>query len=97
MNSREVMRRYVRKMLMETVNNFAEKEEETSTIELKDGSKPQVFGDSLNVKLNQKANELGSDEKNSPTVSVSPGKRKGGKDYLTGQLQANFQNKTKQA
>ncbi len=91
-------RQYIRKVLNEEVNNFLEKEEATSTKHLDDNSKGQVLGDPLiDVKMNQMANELGSDGKNAPTVSVTAGSEKGGNGPEVGQRQANFKDKTNMA
>jgi hypothetical protein len=90
------LRKYIRKALRESINNFQEKEAETATKQLKDISKPQVIGDPLSdVKMNQKANELGSDKANAPTVAVAPGAKKGGNGPDTGKHQAKFSAKTK--
>lgn len=91
------LRTYIRKVLSENVNNYLDKEEETETEILADASDPTLLGDPLDVKLNKRANELGSDGKNAPTVAVQAGKEKGGDDFHTGQHQANFSDKTTQA
>lgn len=91
-------RKYIRKVLNEEVNNFLDKEKETATKQLANNSKSQVIGDPLtDVKMNQMADELGSDEQNAPTVAVTPGATKGGQGHETGQRQANFSAKTKLA
>ena len=98
MGTEPEIRNYIRQVLTESVNNFIDKEEETATKQLDDASKPQDLGDPLtDVKMNTMANELGSDEKNAPTVSVKPGETKGGNGPETGQRKANFQDKTELA
>jgi len=92
--NKQKLRGYIRQMLEESVNNFIEKEKETTTKQLKDTSKPEVLGDPLEVELNQLANELGSDGKNAPTVAVKAGGVKGGNDFATGKHKANFSDKT---
>jgi hypothetical protein len=87
---------YIRKSLEESINNFLDKEPATATKQLNDTSKLEVLGDPLfDVEMNQMAGELGSDEKNAPTVAVTPGGIKGGNGPVTGQHQANFKDKTK--
>jgi hypothetical protein len=95
MNAEQKIRNQIRKMIAESINNFIEKEEETTTKQLKDTSKSQVIGDPLDVELNQMADETGTDEKNAPTVSVTTGAKKGGNDFNSGQHKANFAAKTK--
>ena|ERR1700744_17650 len=97
MNAQTEMRKYIRKLLQESINNFIDKEEQTNTKQLKDTSAPQMLGDPLNVELNQMADELGSDEANSPTVSAIAGEAKGGNEPTTGQHKAVFSDKTKLA
>ena len=98
MATEQEIRKYIRKVLSETVNNFLDKEEETNVKQLKDNSKSQNLGDPLSdVKMNQMANELGSDEANAPTVSVEAGSAKGGNGPKVGQRQANFKDKTRLA
>lgn len=88
-------RKYIRKVLNEEVNNFLDKEKETDTKQLKDNSKSQNLGDPLSdVKMNQMADELGSDGDNSPTVFVTAGAENGGDGFEAGQRQANFKDKT---
>lgn len=62
------IRKYIRIVLEENINNFLDKEEETNTKQLTETSKSKVLGDPLNVKLNQLADELGSDGDNAPKV-----------------------------
>jgi hypothetical protein len=98
MTSINEIRTLIRKVLNEEVNNFLDKEEETATKQLKDNSKSQVLGDPLiDVKMNQMANELGSDGNNAPTVAVTSGSEKGGNGPEVGQRQANFKDKTNMA
>ena len=98
MATQEEIRKYIRKVINEEVNNFLKKEEETATMQLKDNSKSQNLGDPLSdVKMNQMASELGSDEANAPTVSVEAGSAKGGNGPEVGQRQANFKDKTNMA
>lgn len=98
MLSEQKLRSHIRNLLNEMVNNFLEKEKETTTKQLKDDSKSQVIGDPISdVSMNQMVNELGSDGKNAPTVSVKAGATKGGSNFNAGQHQANFSNKTIQA
>lgn len=95
MNSINEFRKYIRKVLNEEVNNFLDKEKETDTKQLKDNSKSQNLGDPLSdVKMNQMADELGSDGTSAPTVSVTAGAEKGGEGFEVGQRQANFKDKT---
>jgi len=89
-----ILRKYIRKMIAENINNFLKKEGEAATKQLKDTSKSQVVGDPLEVKLNQMADEAGSDEKNAPTVSVKAGGKKRGNGPNTGQHQAKFSSRT---
>jgi hypothetical protein len=92
------LRQYIRKSLEESINNFLDKEPATATKQLNDTSKPQELGDPLtDVKLNQMADDQGSDEANSPTVSVATGGKKGGNGPEAGQHKSNFSDKTKLA
>jgi len=91
------LRTHIRKVLNEAINNYIESQPKTKTKQLKNSSKSETLGDPLDVKLNQKVNELGSDEKNAPTVAVKVGASKGGSDATAGQKKASFDAKTKQA
>lgn len=98
MMTEEKLRIHIRNVLNETVNNFLDKEEATKTKQIGDNTKSQVLGDPLtDVELNQNADELGSDGKNAPTVSVKPGSTKGGNGPTAGQSTAVFNDKTKLA
>ncbi len=97
METEKEIRSYIRKIITEEINNFLKKELATATKQLEDNSKPTEIGDPFDVKLNQMANELGSDGENAPTVSVKAGAVKGGSKSTAGQHQANFDGKTKQA
>ena len=89
------LRKHIRKVLEEEVNNFLDKEE-TATNQLRDASKPELIGDPMfDVEMNQMADELGSDEANAPTVAVVAGATKNGNGPTSGQRQANFKDKTK--
>jgi hypothetical protein len=88
------LRAHIRNVLNEAVNNYIESQPETKTKQLKDNSKSQNLGDPMDVKLNQQANEFGSDEKNAPTVSVKAGATKGGSNATAGQKKASFTAKT---
>lgn len=95
MDAQSALRKYIRSVLEESVNNFLDKEEATETNQLKDDSKPEVLGDPLfDIELNQMADNLGSDGDNLPTVSVVVGKIKGGNKPNAGQHQAVFSDKT---
>jgi hypothetical protein len=92
------LRAYIRQVLNEEVNNYQEKQPETATKQLDDNSTDKDLGDPLtDVKMNQKADDLGSDGKNAPAVSVTAGSAKGGKTPTAGQHQTKFSDKTKQA
>lgn len=78
-------------------NNFLDKEPAIETKQLSDNSKPELIGDPLDVKLNQKANVLGSDGKNSPVVSVEAGAESTSEDEHAGQREPIFHEKTKMA
>lgn len=98
MATEQKIRKYIRQVLSETVNNFLENEEATTTKQLDDNSKGRVLGDPLtDIKMNQMANELGSDGKNAPTVAVTSGAQKVGSEPEVGQRQANFKDKTSMA
>jgi hypothetical protein len=98
MTDAQIMRKYVRHVLNEEVNNFLGKEEQTTTKQLANPEpKSQVLGDPLEVQMNVLADETGSDEQNAPTVSVKAGDAKSGSDFNAGQLQASFQEKTELA
>ncbi|PBQ34026.1 hypothetical protein CNR22_20335 [Sphingobacteriaceae bacterium] len=98
MNKLQEIRNLVRKTLMEGVNNFLQKDAETNTKQLEDNSKAQEFGDPISdIKMNQMANELGSDGQNAQTVAVKVGEAKGGNGPESGQRKANFQDKTELA
>ena len=84
-------------LAMESISNFIKPQPETATKQLDDNSKPQELGDPLfDIKMNQMADDQGSDEANAPTVAVTAGGTKGGNGPDAGQHQANFQDKTKQ-
>lgn len=86
------------RLAIESVCNFLKKPKETETKQLDDNSKHKILGDPLtDVKMNQNANELGSDGKNAPTVSVTPGSAKGGDNFEAGQHKAQFKDRTKLA
>lgn len=90
------IRKYIRQVLAEEINNFIDKEEETATKLLKDDSKFQSLGDPIaDIEMNQLADELGSDGANAPTVSVTAGAEKVGHGLEAGQRQATFSDKTK--
>lgn len=98
MNSHEKIRQQIRHILEEAINNFIKLQPETKTKQLKDNSKPLELGDPLtDVQMNQKANELGSDGRNAPAVSVQAGSTKGGSTSNTGQKTAKFTDKTRLA
>jgi hypothetical protein len=94
--SEQQLRRQIRQLLSETVNNFLDKEEETSTKKLTNPSpKPQVLGDPISdVEMNQLADEQGSDGTNAPTVAVKAGSTKSGTDFTAGKHKSSFQDKT---
>jgi hypothetical protein len=99
MTDSQKLRRHVRQVLEEQINNFLQHEEETDTKQLKNTApKSQVIGDPVSdVEMNQLADELGSDEANAPTVAVKARGSRGGTDFTTGQPQANFEDKTELA
>ena len=90
MNHQAEFRKKIRKMIADNINNLLEKQEETATKQSKDASNSQVLGEPLDVKMNQRADETGSDEQNAPTVAVSAGAKKTGTDPSEGQAKANF-------
>ncbi len=91
----KILRDYIRKVLQEQVNNFLDKEEETDTKELDVASNKEnlLIGDPLDVELNQLADNLGSDGKIAPALTVKAGSEKGRSDYNAGQKQAVFNGK----
>ena len=92
------LRKHIRKVLEEEVNNFLDKEDATATKQLTNTSKPQELGDPISdVDMNQMADDQGSDEANAPTVAVTAGGIKGGSAPTAGQRKASFKDKTKLA
>jgi hypothetical protein len=86
------------RLAIESVNNFLRKQKETKTRQLDDNTEFKNLGEPIrDVKMNQLADELGSDGNNAPTVSVTAGAIKGGYGPETGQPKAQFHNKTKLA
>ena len=97
MLTESTLRQLIRQSLVETISNFITPQEETNTKQLKNSSTPTKLGDAIeDVSMNQKADDLGSDGNNAPTVSVKPGTSIGHGDS-SGQKKAIFSNKTKQA
>lgn len=89
----------VRAILSETEakkpNNFLDKEEATNTKQLSNNSESQVIGDPLtDVKMNQLADDQGSDGDNAPTVSVTTGAETNSNDEHNGQKKPVFHAKT---
>lgn len=93
-----ILRYTIRKAICEAVNNYLKHEPATHTKQLNGSTEGKIIGDPISdVKMNQQADNLGSDGKNAPTVSVKPGAAKGGTDFTAGQRAANFSDKTEQA
>jgi hypothetical protein len=60
------------RIAIESVNNFLKKQKETRTRQLNDDSEGQRLGDPLtDVKMNQMANDLGSDGQNAPAITLN--------------------------